>query len=58
MNERWLRAVVTRLFSLENPFLIYAVMTRLSARLACKVIDIMELEMLQELSKVEDNING
>jgi hypothetical protein len=57
MNELWLKTVVTRLLSLENPFLVYAVMTRLSARLARKIIDIMELGMLQELNEVRNNVD-
>jgi hypothetical protein len=58
MNKRWFEVVMTRLLSLKNPFLIYAVMTHLSARLACKVLDSLELEVLQELNKVRDDTNG
>ena len=58
MNRRWFEVVITKLLSLKNPFLIYAVMTRLSARLARKVFDSLELEVLQELKKVKDNTNG
>ena len=57
MNELWLKTVVTRLLSLKNPFLIHAVMTCLSTRLACKVIDIMEMGMLQKLNEVVGGIN-
>ncbi len=57
MNKRWFEVVMTRLLSLKNPFLIYAVMTRLSARLIRKVLDSLELEVLRELKKVKDNIN-
>ena len=57
MNKRWFEVVMTRLFSLKNPFLIYLVITRLSARLIRKVLDSLELEVLQELKKVKDNIN-
>jgi hypothetical protein len=53
-----MKIVVTKILSLENPFLIRAVLGRLSMRLACKIIDTMELGLLREIDKVGDDTNG
>lgn len=58
MNERWIEVVVSRLLSLENPFLVHIVMKHMNKRLACKVIDAMELEALQILDRVGNIVNG